>query len=110
MSGQYNTKLIQLPRATSAGVIMRGTLVRDVIDQVNRNTIALGPPRGVTRGALSEVGEQQEETAATVDIWTETSKTEETVEVDGVEFARRTQSTFTSTNTGLDVVFLFDNT
>ena len=83
-------------------------LLADIVDQVNRNTIAIAPPR--------DVAERQEEEPSAFVTWRETSTSFEEVRVTNpedetqyVDVKRRTQSTFENAATGEIFKFIFDN-
>jgi hypothetical protein len=104
----------------------RGKFLNTLIQQVNRNTVALGPPRKHGERSYQEadgavVYDDDSESADSVDaqssadpwaslqIWTEVSKAYEDVDVDGATVRRRTTSTFDTPFFGT-VQLVFDNT
>lgn len=112
MNKIHDRLLLDVP-ATNRPMFIRGTLLRSIVDQVNRNTIALAPPRTFIPGgsvATNIDGEDEIDTTTpppdgvggVTDIHTETSRglVEVRVEnpVDSEQFVnidRRTFATFT---------------
>ena len=120
MSGGLHKFILPDVRGTKNPVLPRGTLIKAIVDQVNRNTIQLAPPRQVldrtymeldgetiedTDGAVTDAGDA--DATAISKIWVEVSKSYEDVEVDGVTIRRRVTSIFSSG--GTRELFVFNN-
>lgn len=123
MSTKPLDRLLKDIPGDSQPAFVRRAYLRAIVDQVNRNTIALAPPRALQPVAAQsaiddEIVEDLQEGADELvdsgvgivsDIWKEVAKTYEEVDVDGVTIRRRTSSLFRSTKTGDLTAMFFDN-
>lgn len=97
--------LLPVPPASNKPAFVNSNLMNRLIAQVNRNTIALQPPRDVKEVALQEQGELWVEVARTTDTVTIEDPDEPANTVD----VKRTVTSQMFTSDGRSVTLVFDN-
>lgn len=118
----FHTRLIQEIKATKNPVAPRGTHYRQVVDQVNRLTTEVFPPRGASDRTLAALDEDyiEDTDAATeaaieaedagaltvTETWKEIQANYVEVEIDGATIRRRTSSLFSTPNGNIRMTFL----
>lgn len=98
MTTANNSFLLKQFPGTQTPVLLRGVFVRTLVDQVNRNTIALRPPRF----SIEEIADSEDDSSEPeIPTWTEESNVKVTVRVENpldseqyVDIDRRVSSVF----------------